>query len=116
MNGIMEILSEVLHTINEIKPDAKHYNERVDVLETTMTSMQVHNAYMASTQSQILERLERLEKTSAMWEQDQDHEWTGEQGSAEFDLEGALGGIIEAGQQVTGQHGAGNVPLLLRSV
>ena len=72
-----------------------------------MTSMQVHKADMASTQSQILERLERLEMTSAMWEQEHVYNWTAEQGSAEFDLEEALGGIIEAGQRVTRQRNAG---------
>ena len=46
---------------------------------------------------------EKLGATSAM--QDQDYEWTGEPGSAEWDLEGALGGSIEVGQRA----GEGNI-------
>ena len=102
MSGLMGILDNLQLAVNEIKPDVTHYNERVEVLETTITSIQVQTADMASVQSQILERLEKLEVTSAMWEQDQDYEWTGEPGSAEWDLEGALGGIIEDGQQTVG--------------
>ena len=62
---------------------------------------------MASMQSQILERLERLEVTSAMWEQEQGN-WNTVPGSAEFDLEGALGGLVENEQEQrrTVQHNA----------
>ena len=74
--------------------------------------MQVHTADMASTQSQILERLERSEKTSAMWEQDQDYEWTGEPGSIEFDLEGDL---VELSMPGSGMQMETFLPLL-RSV
>jgi hypothetical protein len=65
--------------------------------------MHIQNMDMASMQSQILERLVRLEVSSAMWEQEQGN-WNAEPGSAEFDLEGALGGLVENEQQRTVQH------------
>ena len=113
--GMMTMVSELHLTVhNELLPDFRHYVDRqvaaetinadmamrVDGMERTMTEVQVRSADTAGCTQQILSRLEHLEEQMAEW--NQASYAGGEAGQAEFDLEEALGGILEGDRQVEG--------------
>ena len=74
--------------------------QHIDCIENTLATVQCQRADVATVQRQILDRVIQLEEQVREWHQNYQNNGEGEEewpekGTAEFDLEGALGESVE---------------------